>query len=217
MKGFIDMNNLSRKERERLQRETDIINAAEIIFARDGFEHASMNEIAQKSEFSKRTLYQYFKDKDDLYLTVALRLYNKMYDYLSNLTLNQSSGIEKVKASFLAYFDFYKQNEANFRIIYDIGNVRKETDNPKILDFLKIDQLLFESLMSLIVEGQKDSSISKKLDSKATTISLIFLQTGFLNQLTITGNNYSKHLNITIDDLSSYVHDLLVSAIQATP
>ncbi|QVK20119.1 TetR/AcrR family transcriptional regulator [Mycoplasmatota bacterium] len=208
------MNNLSRKERERLQRETEIINSAEKIFARDGFEHASMNEIAKEAEFSKRTLYQYFEDKNDLYLTVALRLYNNMYRYFSNLNSEYDSGLEKIKANFFAYYRFYKKNESNFRIIYDIGNVRQKTENPKIMEFLKIDKLIFEDLLNLVIEGQQDGSISKELDVRLTTSSLIFLLTGFLNQLTITGDNYSKHSNMTIDDLSSYVFGLLYSAMK---
>lgn len=208
------MNNLSRKERERLQRETEIINAAEKLFAKNGFEHTSMNEIATEAEFSKRTLYQYFDDKSDLYLTVALRLYNNMYNYLEGLDSHQECGLEKVKESFLAYFEFYKKNESNFRIIYDIGNVRQKSKSPKLIEFLKIDKLIFENLFNLIIEGQQDGSISKDLDAKSTTSSLIFLLTGFLNQLTITGKNYTKHLNITIDDLSSYVFYLIHSALK---
>lgn len=208
------MNNLTRKEREKLQRQREIIDAAEKIFARDGFEHASMNEIAKESEFTKRTLYQYFIDKSDLYLAVALRLYNEMYDSLKTMELTQKNGLDKIIAIFLSYYEFYKMNESKFRIIYDIGNVRKESENPKILEFLKIDQLMFQKLEELIIEGQEDGSISKRLNAKSTNISLMFMFTGFLNQLTIAGRNFTKHLDITLDDLSSYVLLLIKSALK---
>lgn len=207
------MSNLSRKDRERLQRQTDILNAAEKIFARDGFEHASMNEIAKESEFTKRTLYQYFEDKSDLYLSVALRLYLSMNEKMKSLEPSGKNGFEKVKECFNDYYNFYKQNESKFRIIYDIGNVRKVSDNPKIAEFLKIDQYMFKHLYELVSEGQKDGSIPNKLDAKNITSSLIFLFTGFLNQLTISGSNYAKHLNITIDDLFSNVLNLICSSL----
>ncbi len=208
------MDNLSRKERERLQRQTDIMDAAERIFARDGFEHASMNEIAKESEFTKRTLYQYFVDKSDLYLAVALRLYHYMYDSLKEMELDQKTGLEKIEAVFKSYYTFYKENESKFRIIYDIGNVRKQSDNPKIADFLKIDQLMFHNFAQLIVEGQDDGSISKRMDAKSLTTSLIFLFTGFLNQLTITGQNFANHLDITVDDIAINVLSLIRTALQ---
>lgn len=208
------MSNLSRRERERLTRETEIIDAAEKIFARDGYDNASMNEIAKEAEFSKRTLYQYFEDKTDLYLTVALRLYKSMLNYYQNLNIDQDTGYEIARKSFFAYYDFYKNNESTFRIIYDIGNVRKKTNNPKLEEFLKVDQQIFESLQNIIIQGQQDGSISKDIDPKVTTSVLIFMLTGFLNQLTITGRNYSKHINMDMDEFSSYAINLLHSALK---
>lgn len=208
------MNQLTRKERERLQRQTDIVNAAEEIFARDGFEHASMNQIAEKSEFTKRTLYQYFEDKSDLYLTVALRLYNEMYTGLTQIDLEGMNGFDKVKTCFDAYYLFFKTNASKFRIVYDIGNVRKTSENPKIQEFLKIDKMMFENLQSLVEEGQKDGSITKEYNAMQTTTSIMFLVTGFLNQLTITGENFAKHLDITLDQLASNVLGLVCAALR---
>lgn len=207
------MSTLSRKDRERLQRQTEILDAAEKIFARDGFEHASMNEIAKESEFTKRTLYQYFEDKNDLYLSVALRLYTNMSNNMKSQKLKGKNGFEKLKESFKDYYTFYKENESKFRIIYDIGNVRKVSDNPKIEEFLKIDQYMFKHLYELVTEGQKDGSILYKSDAMTITSSVIFLFTGFLNQLTISGNNYANHLDITTDDLFSNVLDLICSSL----
>lgn len=207
------MSNISRKDRERLQRQTEILDAAEKIFSRDGYEHASMNEIAQESEFTKRTLYQYFEDKSDLYLSVALRLYNSMNENMKSLKPNGSNGFEKLRQCFKDYYNFYKENESKFRIIYDIGNVRKVSDNPKIEEFLKIDQYMFKHLYELVTEGQKDGSILYKADAMTITSSVIFLFTGFLNQLTISGNNYAKHLGITTDDLFSNVLNLISSSL----
>lgn len=207
------MSTLSRKDREKLQRQTEILDAAEKIFARDGFEHASMNEIAKESEFTKRTLYQYFEDKSDLYLSVALRLYNSMNENMKSLKPRGNNGFEKLRACFKDYYSFYKDNEAKFRIIYDIGNVRKVSKSPKIEEFLKIDQYMFQHLNELVTEGQKDGSILNRSDTMTITSSIIFLFTGFLNQLTISGNNYAKHLGITTDDLFSNVLNLICSSL----
>ena len=54
-----------RKEREKLQRRKDIIDAAEKVFFYRGFESATMDEIAEKVELSKGTLYLYFKSKEE--------------------------------------------------------------------------------------------------------------------------------------------------------
>ncbi len=62
-----------RKEREKQRRKEDIINSAEGVFFSKGFESATMDDIAEKVELSKGTLYLYFKSKEDLHLAVALK------------------------------------------------------------------------------------------------------------------------------------------------
>ncbi|HWA90295.1 MAG TPA: TetR/AcrR family transcriptional regulator [Rhizomicrobium sp.] len=51
-----------------------LIDAAVAIFARDGFEAASVNEIAREAGVVNGTFYVYFRDKDDIAAAVALRI-----------------------------------------------------------------------------------------------------------------------------------------------
>lgn len=51
------MENLTRREREKLIREEEILSAAEKIFCEKGYDSASMDEIAIVAQFTKRTIY----------------------------------------------------------------------------------------------------------------------------------------------------------------
>jgi AcrR family transcriptional regulator len=48
---------VERKNRERLNRKIDILNAAERIFYKKGFEYSTMDDIAKEAEFTKKTIY----------------------------------------------------------------------------------------------------------------------------------------------------------------
>lgn len=48
-----------------------VVDGARIIFLRDGFERASVDDIAREADVSKATLYSYFADKRLLFLEVA--------------------------------------------------------------------------------------------------------------------------------------------------
>jgi len=61
---------LSRKEREAAWRKSEIIEAAGQLFASKGFEATSLQEIAEASEFSIGTLYNFFENKEDIYFAV---------------------------------------------------------------------------------------------------------------------------------------------------
>ena len=52
-----------RKEREKLQRREDIIDAAEKVFFKKDLDSATMDDVANEAELSKGTLYIYFKSK----------------------------------------------------------------------------------------------------------------------------------------------------------
>lgn len=57
----------ARRERERAQREAEILAAAERVISRHGFHGAGMTEIAREAEFAIGTLYGFFDSKEALY------------------------------------------------------------------------------------------------------------------------------------------------------
>ena len=68
------MNRLTRKERERVRHRTEIIRAAEAIFAEKGFHGATIEDIARRAEFAVGTIYNFFKGKEDLYVHVIEKI-----------------------------------------------------------------------------------------------------------------------------------------------
>ena len=60
-----------RRDRERLARRRAMLDAALAVFGDKGFDGATVDEIAERAEFGKGTLYNYFPGgKDELYLTL---------------------------------------------------------------------------------------------------------------------------------------------------
>jgi AcrR family transcriptional regulator len=63
-----------RKERERERRKQQIIVAAKRVFSEKGFNRATMEDIAREAELSPGTLYLYFKNKEELYASLSVRI-----------------------------------------------------------------------------------------------------------------------------------------------
>jgi AcrR family transcriptional regulator len=63
-----------RKEREKDRRRQQIIVAAKRIFTAKGFQKATMEDIAREAELSPGTIYLYFKNKEELYASLTLRI-----------------------------------------------------------------------------------------------------------------------------------------------
>jgi len=58
---------LSRKERERLGHKQEVLDTALELFSQSGFHNVSMQQIAESSEFSVGTLYNFFDSKETLF------------------------------------------------------------------------------------------------------------------------------------------------------
>jgi len=62
-------------EPKRGRKYDDVVNGAKEVFLAQGFEGASMDEIARAAGVSKATLYSYFPDKKAMYMAVARTKY----------------------------------------------------------------------------------------------------------------------------------------------
>ncbi len=97
-----------RKERERERRRQQIIVAAKRVFSAKGFNKATMEDIAKEAELSPGTIYLYFKNKDELYASLSLRILQYLNIRLEHVA--QQKGLstdERIKALKEAMFDVY--------------------------------------------------------------------------------------------------------------
>ena len=60
------MGSAERRERERDELRTKILDAARVLFVKDGFEAVTMRKIAERIEYSPTAIYLHFKDKSAL-------------------------------------------------------------------------------------------------------------------------------------------------------
>lgn len=78
------------------ERKTQIINAAEDVFTKKGFENAHMDDIAGETGLSKGTLYLYFKRKDDLTIAILDRMFQREFSQFGNLKPEKESAVDTI-------------------------------------------------------------------------------------------------------------------------
>ncbi|WP_054033298.1 TetR/AcrR family transcriptional regulator [Desulfatitalea tepidiphila] len=97
-----------RKEREKERRRQQIIVAAKRVFSEKGFNKATMEDIAKEAELSPGTLYLYFKNKEELYASLSLRILQYLHIRVSHV-INQTEldPLAKLAALEEVLFDVY--------------------------------------------------------------------------------------------------------------
>lgn len=113
-----------------------LIDAARLLFARKGVERTTMNDIAKASKKGRRTLYTYFKNKEELFLVVVETELDTLLEKMKEVMRKNLSPEKKVIELIYTHLDLVKEVvyrngtlRANFfRDIWTVEKVRKKFD-----------------------------------------------------------------------------------------
>lgn len=78
------------------QRKEEISNAAKELFTDFGFKSVSMEQIAMRANVGKGTLYLYFKDKEDLFFSLAKKLMDDVDSFMQACQDKQLSFFDEI-------------------------------------------------------------------------------------------------------------------------
>lgn len=111
------MGTAERKQRERELRRKQILKAAEKIITRKGMQNLTMDEIAESCELSKGTLYLYFKNKEELIISILIMTLDTFIRIMEGNLKKQSTFQERIRCLGESYLEFYKKYPAQFKIM----------------------------------------------------------------------------------------------------
>jgi len=108
---------IPRREREKLQRRQDILEAAKKVFADDGFDNANLDDIAARCELSKGSIYYYFASKEELFKNVLEDGFQEFLIRLDEALLAKTSreSIEQITEYIVKYFT---EDYDRFRVVF---------------------------------------------------------------------------------------------------
>jgi len=154
-------------EKEREQRRTYILDAAEELFFAKGFSRVSMDEIAKKVGMNKATIYIYFEDKDSLFFGIILRKMRIYHRIFGNAASQEGTGRERIKKIGTAGFAFSLENRELFRLFGTAGpELFRDTDNPLAKVILEILMKELFIIRDVLNDGIADGSVRSDLDPR---------------------------------------------------
>ncbi len=155
-----------RRQRERKARREAILDAAEDIIVRTGYQAMRMDEVAEAAELSKGTLYLYFETKDALCAAIAHRSLTEFVPDLRERLLQASSGLDGVRKLLQSYYEFTHGRTHHFRFAISWLSTPGRIDDTSA-DFqeyrAKVGEILALAVQA-IERGQRDGSIRKDIE-----------------------------------------------------
>ncbi len=189
-----------RRDREKQARRREILDQAKTLFFEQGFAATSMNQIANALELSKGTLYLYFKNKEELYISLlveGMALMNQAFE-------SSVSGIdlweEKVRALGWGYYQFSRDFPQYFYINFQFqqGELTQKISDELYQECFALGFSSLSFLADAIEQGREQGQVNTK-DSMNTAVVLWASLTGiiFLHQ----GKDHRKLMPASLDDL----------------
>ena len=176
------MQRLSRKEREHQIRRSEILNSAERLFANKGFHNTTIAKIAQESEFAIGTLYQFFKNKEDLYYTMVIEKLDLLYSMIGDKVNRSMDSHNRIENLIKTQLSFFQKHRDFFIIFIKERRSLEATVNEDFGEVLRQKYLSYIDLVSnVMLEGIKESKL-KDLDPREMTWALLGIMNSFVFQ-----------------------------------
>lgn len=184
-------------------RKQEIIEKARIAFAKYGYYNTNLSHISKKCGIGRTTLYQYFKNKDEIFYHA---MGNRLEDIKTEIEVikanNQLTFIERLKEIIHQLSEEQKYNHT-FILLLETWLILKREDN-EILENLKVYAQEFKVIIEEIIKEAINANEIKPVDSKSLAETIyIFIETFTLQR---TSNNLDEKakiesLNLLIDGL----------------
>jgi len=124
------------------------VDVARQLFAKNGIEKTTMNDIAVASGKGRRTLYTYFKSKEDIYFAVIESELERLSDKLDEVAAKKMRPQDKVIELIYTHLNMIKETVVRngnlraefFRNIWMVEKVRKNFDEDELEIFRKVYQ-----------------------------------------------------------------------------
>ena len=122
------------------------VDVARQIFAKKGIANTTMNDIAEASGKGRRTLYTYFKSKEDVYYAVIEAELERLSDKLDEVASKRIPPHDKIIELIYTHLSMIKETVMRngnlraefFRNIWMVERVRKNFDEDEIELFRKV-------------------------------------------------------------------------------
>ncbi|MCB0724913.1 MAG: TetR/AcrR family transcriptional regulator [Ignavibacteriae bacterium] len=111
------MGTKERKEREKLEMQQKILDAARELFMKDGYENVSIRKIAEKIEYSPGTIYLYYKSKGQIFFVLCFLAFDAFYAEQIKAD-DITDPLEKLKESGKIYIRFAVENPEYFELMF---------------------------------------------------------------------------------------------------
>lgn len=185
------------------EKKQEIIEKAKIVFAKRGYHNTSLSHISKKCGIGRTTIYQYFKNKDEIFYHTVDSTLEEIQTQVNVIATNeQLTFTEKLKQVIHQLTDEQK-NSNTFILLLETWIVLNREKN-EMLENLKTETQKLKDTIEDLIKGAIREREIKPIDSRSFAETIYsFIETFTLQRTSNTTDAKAKidSLNLLIDGL----------------
>ena len=207
-----------RRVEEKERRRAEILDAAEALYAKQGWDALTVDQVARSARLSRALVYVYFRDKEELLFAIGERAMRLLRDRFIEAAASRTSGLDQVVAigqaymgyahEFPHYFDFCSRFHAH-SVAIDPGSHEGACQ-------IAGDEAI-SAVVHAIETGVRDGSIRADVGPPALFATSLWAFTHGIIQLAMAKGDDLERFGIAIPEFSSYAFGLLRLLAQSGP
>ena len=176
---------MTRKLMEREARQKFVVDAARQLFAEQGIENTSMEDIADAAGYTRRTLYAYFKSRDEISLMVFVEDLKNRWEFQKKQIAGTKTGLDKILLWARSFYEYSQNNPHTLRMHFYwdyLGIDRDKISRDVFGAFEAVNDELAEGLREIFRSGVKDGSLRPDLKIDLCISQFLYTQRSVVNR-----------------------------------
>jgi AcrR family transcriptional regulator len=206
-----------RRQEEKERRRTEILDAAEALYAKHGWDLVTVDQVARGARLSRALVYVYYKDKQEILFAIGERAMCLLRDRFIAASASKKLGVEKIQAigrSYMAYaFEF--PHYFDFCSKFHAHSTAPDPGSHDLACRAAGDEAI-AAVVQAIECGIRDGSIRPTIGDPMMLALTLWSFTHGLIQLAMAKANDMARFGIAIPELSDYGFGLLRLVMQNT-
>ncbi|RLB00886.1 MAG: hypothetical protein DRG37_01290 [Deltaproteobacteria bacterium] len=191
----LSMERKTRRTKQILRNREIILSAARTLFLNKGVRSTTMGDIAKQAGFDRRTVYNHFKNKEDILSSLIAGVLNKMSEAYERISETDASTFNKLRSLVLELLDIYIDNSEILNIFipeYESGINNKQSRAVSTFMLKNIHEYReIESKLINIIQKAQDENLIIDVHP--------YILAGLLNELLLRSvfvwRNHGKDMN----------------------
>ena len=184
-----------------------ILDVAKQRFDKFGFKKTTVDEISKDARISKRTLYEHFKNKEDLFVSLFIREALTARKEILKRLKNIEDPLEKIKKFMVFSRDYFKEQPFMVKVLEDGDGLYAPFLKKKYRVF--VEEGILNIFADILREGIEKSEF-RKMDTRITSYIIFKLFQSFTYAKTMPWQNEQTDTGAELDAMNNFISKAII-------